>query len=171
MSAVPPARLGVPGRSIHEQRGASSHSGCHTLFIQTTSAETALGVTEGAIRHHVTRLQAGSHDGRSRQEPKAACVAAAIDDWRQMQGDTPINLAVLHAWLVSKHGYSGSLRSIQRYWARTYPAPAVQAWLAAFEWMRAVLQKEISPDALRREVGDIPDFPVLLHRLYDGRLS
>jgi DDE superfamily endonuclease len=130
-----------------------------------------LGVTEGAIRHHVTRLQAGARDGRSRQEPKAACVAAAIDHWRQMQGDTPINLAVLHAWLVSEHGYSGSLRSIQRYWARTYPAPAVQAWLAAFEWMRAVLQKEISPDALRREVGDIPDFPGLLHRLYDGRLS
>jgi hypothetical protein len=37
--------------------------------------------------------------------------------------------------------------------------------------MRAVLQKEICPDALRREVGGIPDFPVLLHRLYDGRLS
>jgi transposase len=130
-----------------------------------------LGVTEGAIRHHVARLQAGAFDGRSRQEPKAACVAAVIDHWRQMQGDTPINLAVLHAWLVSEHGYSGTLRSIQRYWARTYPAPAVQAWRAAFEWMRAVLQKEISPDALRREVGDIPDFPVLLHRLYDGRLS
>src|SRR3954451_917918 len=29
-----------------------------------------LGVTEGAIRHHVTRLQAGARDGRSRQEPK-----------------------------------------------------------------------------------------------------
>ena len=32
----------------------------------------------------------------------------------------------------------------------------------AFEWMRAVLQKAISPDALRREVGDVPDFSVLL---------
>jgi hypothetical protein len=41
----------------------------------------------------------------------------------------------------------------------------------AFEWMRAVLQKEISPDALRREVGDVPDFSVLLHRLYEGCLS
>src|SRR3954468_11962444 len=110
-----------------------------------------LGVTAGAIRHHVARLQAGAFDGRPRQEPKAACVAAAIDHWRQMQGDTPINLAVLHAWPVSEHGYSGSLRSIQRYWARTYPAPAVQAWRAAFEWMRAVLQKEISPEALHRE--------------------
>ena len=27
---------------------------------------------------------------------------------------------------------------------------------AAFEWMRAVLQKEISLDALRREIGDVP---------------
>jgi hypothetical protein len=130
-----------------------------------------LGVTEGAVRHHVARLQAGALDGRSRQEPKAACVAEAIDHWRQMQDEGPINLAILHAWLASEHGYSGSLRSIQRYWARTYPAPAVQAWLAAFEWMRAILQKEICPDVLRREVGDIPDFPVLLHRLYDGRLS
>ena len=68
-----------------------------------------LGVTEGAVRHHVARLQTGALDGRSRQEPG------------------PINLAVLHAWLVSEHGYSGSLRSIQRYWARSYPAPALRA--------------------------------------------
>src|SRR5215213_473382 len=53
-----------------------------------------LGVTEGAVRHHVARLQAGALDGRSRQEPKAACVAAAIDHWRQMQDEGPINLAL-----------------------------------------------------------------------------
>jgi transposase len=64
----------------------------------------------------------------------------------------------LRKWMVEDCGYSRGLRSIQ-------------ARRAAFEWMRAVLQKEICPDALRREVGDIPDFPVLLHRLYDGRLS
>src|ERR687893_1351444 len=46
-----------------------------------------------------------------------------------------------------------------------------QARQAAFEWMRAVLQKDISPDALRRDVGDVPDLGALLHRLYDGRLS
>jgi transposase len=40
-----------------------------------------------------------------------------------------------------------------------------------FNWMRAVLQKEIAEDALRQEVGDIPDFVTLLDRLYDGRLS
>jgi transposase len=86
-----------------------------------------LGVTEGAVRHHLARMQAGALDGRSRQEPKAACVAAAIDHWRGMQEEGPINLAVLHAWLTSEHGYAGSLRSIQRYWARTYPAPALRA--------------------------------------------
>jgi transposase len=42
---------------------------------------------------------------------------------------------------------------------------------AAFEWMRAVLQKEISPDALRQEIGDIPDIAALVDRLYGGRLS
>src|SRR3954468_15022398 len=42
-NAGPPARFGVPGRSTHEQRGASSLGRCHTLFIQTTSAEAALG--------------------------------------------------------------------------------------------------------------------------------
>jgi len=36
-----------------------------------------LGVTEGAVRHHVARLQTGALDGRSRQEPKAACVLEA----------------------------------------------------------------------------------------------
>ena len=82
-----------------------------------------LGVTEGTVRHHVARMRSGALDGRSRQEPKAAAVSAAIDHWRQIQGEGPINLAVLHAWLVSDHGYSGSLRSIQRYWARTYPVP------------------------------------------------
>src|SRR4051794_34332875 len=86
-----------------------------------------LGVTEGAVRHHLARMRAGALDGRSQQEPKAALVAAAIDHWRQMQGGGPINLAVLHAWLVSEHSYSGSLRSIQRYWAHTYPAPTVRA--------------------------------------------
>jgi transposase len=41
----------------------------------------------------------------------------------------------------------------------------------AFEWMCAVLQKKISPDALGQEIGDVPDIAVLLDRLYGGRLS
>ena len=41
-----------------------------------------LGVTEGAVRHHRARMQAGALDGRSRQEFKAAAVAPAIEHWR-----------------------------------------------------------------------------------------
>jgi transposase len=82
-----------------------------------------------------------------------------------------VSRETLRKWMVEDCGYARGLRSIQRYWTRTYPAPSVRARRAAFEWMRAILQKEICPDVLRREVGDIPDFPVLLHRLYDGRLS
>jgi transposase len=46
-----------------------------------------------------------------------------------------------------------------------------QAKRAAFEWMRALLQKEISDEELRREIGDLPELAPLLQRLYDGRLS
>ena len=34
---------------------------------------------------------------------------------------------MLHDWLVREHGYEGSLRSVQRYWKRTYPAPRIRA--------------------------------------------
>jgi transposase len=51
------------------------------------------------------------------------------------------------------------------------PDKREQARQAAFQWMRAVLQKEISPDALRRVIGDVPDIASLLDRLYGGRLS
>ena len=51
------------------------------------------------------------------------------------------------------------------------PDGRAQARQAAFEWMRAILQKDIDLDVLHREVGDIPDIASLLQRLYDGRLS
>lgn len=86
-----------------------------------------LGVSEGTVRYHLARMAAGAVDGRARQEPRAQAYAAAIEIWRRQQGDGPINLAALHAWLVSEHGYEGSLRSVQRYWSRVYPAPAIRA--------------------------------------------
>jgi transposase len=41
----------------------------------------------------------------------------------------------------------------------------------AFEWMRRVLQKEISSASLRLELGKVPDLGSLLKRLYEGSLS
>lgn len=86
-----------------------------------------LGVTEGAVRYHRRRMAEGAVDGRSRQQPRAAIVIGAIEYWRSQQAGQPLNLAALHAWLVAEHHYDGSLRSIQRFWRRHYPAPAIRA--------------------------------------------
>jgi hypothetical protein len=86
-----------------------------------------LGVTEGAVRYQVKRFDSGQTDGRARQHFKAEAVSAVIDQWRVSQGDGPINLAALHTWLGCEHGYTGSLRSVQRYWRHAYPAPALRA--------------------------------------------
>lgn len=86
-----------------------------------------LGVSEGAVRYHRKRWSAGSADGRSKQALKAAAHGEAISVWRSLQDGKAINLGALHDWLVREHGYEGSLRSVQRYWSRTYPAPAIRA--------------------------------------------
>lgn len=86
-----------------------------------------LGVTEGAVRYQVKRFERGQADGRARQSFKADALSAVIDQWRISQGDGPINLAALHAWLWGEYGYTGSLRSVQRYWRHAYPAPVIRA--------------------------------------------
>jgi transposase len=86
-----------------------------------------LGVTEGAVRYHRKRRKAGSVDGRTRQDFKVSPYAEAVAHWRGQQKGERINLAALHAWLRREHGYEGSLRSVQRYWSRTFPAPAIRA--------------------------------------------
>jgi transposase len=86
-----------------------------------------LGVTEGTVRYHRGRQERGAMDGRARQQSAAAAHAAAIAHWRDQQTDGRVNLAALHDWLCREHGYAGSLRSVQRYWRRTFPAPAIRA--------------------------------------------
>ncbi len=86
-----------------------------------------LGVTEGTVRYHRRRQEHGALDGRARQESTVAVHAAAIEHWRDQQTDGRINLAVLHDWLCREHGYTGSLKAVQRYWRRTFPAPSIRA--------------------------------------------
>ncbi len=86
-----------------------------------------LGVSEGAVRHHVRRMKVGAADGRCAQPQKAAAFADAIEHWRQSTSDTGLNLAAPHSWLEHEHGYGGSLRSVQRFWKRTYPATRIRA--------------------------------------------
>jgi transposase len=85
-----------------------------------------LGITEGAVRYQIKRMDVGAVDGRSRQEMRAAKVEA-IAHWREQHAEGAFNLAALHEWLVAEHGYRGSLRSVQRYWRRNFPAPALRA--------------------------------------------
>jgi hypothetical protein len=63
-----------------------------------------------------------------------------------------------------------SLRTVERevapLWREFFLA--VRARQAAYEWMRAVLQKDINLDVLRSEVGDIPDIETLLQHIYVG---
>lgn len=95
---------------------------------QTQSAVARLlGVTEGTVRYHRRRRAEGAVDGRSRQVGKAAAHAEAIAHWRSSRDDEAVNIAALHEWLAREHGYTGSLKSVQRYWSRTFPAPAIRA--------------------------------------------
>ena len=113
------------GRLDREARNAMAVS----LERGHTKSDVArlLGVSEGTVRYHDRRMREGAVDGRSGQRASAAGYAAAIAHWRELQGAGTVNLAALHAWLVREHGYGGSLRSVRRYWKRTYPAPAFRA--------------------------------------------
>lgn len=98
-----------------------------------TEIASVLGVTEGAVRHHLRRR--GQADGRKDKASKADAVAGVIGEWvkHQQQGcDTslsaarPINVRGLFDWLVLEHGYTGSYKSVLRHVRRQYPAPKLR---------------------------------------------
>jgi transposase len=120
----------------------------------STNSEIArvLGITEGTVRYHAKGIRSDAVDGRTRRALKAALVAAAIDHWRGMQADGAITLAELHAWLVAEHGYRGSLRSVQHYWAQTHPPP----WVRVRGREADPLWRELSEKPLQRELRRTP---------------
>src|SRR5512145_1104260 len=86
-----------------------------------------LGVGESTVRYHLRRQAAGAVDGRSLQKHLAATWSAAIQWYLEASGAGPVNLALLHEWLVTEHAYTGSLRSLQRYYASHFPRPKHRA--------------------------------------------
>ena len=86
-----------------------------------------LGVSEGRVRYPEKRWHSGAEDGGCRERSAASGSSAAIAHWRSLQAEEGLNLAQRHEWLVREHDYVGSLRSVQRYWKRRYPAPAIRA--------------------------------------------
>jgi hypothetical protein len=65
------------------------------------------------------------------------------------------------------------LRAVERAVASLWRDLAIRTHReqAASEWMRAVLQKDISPGVLHNDIGDGPEIETLLKHLYEGRLS
>ena len=86
-----------------------------------------MGLNESTVRYHLRRQAEGVQDGRSRQARAARAVAEAIETWMDDHEAAPVNVAELHAWLVSEHDYGGSLRSVQRHVGEQYPAPRQRA--------------------------------------------
>lgn len=86
-----------------------------------------LGLAEGTVRYHLRRQADGVADGRARQARAAVSVSEAIGCWMAVHGESALNQAALHAWLVAEHDYRGSLRSVQRYVGEAYPAPRQRA--------------------------------------------
>ena len=86
-----------------------------------------LALSEGTVRYHLRRQASGARDGRARQRRLARAYGAAIAHWFAQLGEAPVNLAALHGWLQSEHGYAGSLRSVQRYVGEVYPPPPQRA--------------------------------------------
>ena len=106
--------------TIHElaRRGVSGRQIARTLEV-----------TEGTVRYHRRRLAAGAEDGRAKQSFLATRWHDQIAEWLAAyeEADEPVNLVVLHEWLVKEAGYSGSLRSLQRYVGARFPQPRVRA--------------------------------------------
>jgi transposase len=88
-----------------------------------------LNVNEKAVRYHLQRQAAGAVDGRSRQSYLADGFAEAIARWMEevAGSEDGVNVTLLHEYLQSEHDYPGSVRSVQRFMKRRYPAPKRRA--------------------------------------------
>ena len=80
-----------------------------------------LGVSEGAVRYHLRRAQAGAADGR--QKPALIDqlgLAQAVAHWWQAQAEIlgqerPPSVQLLHEFLRAEHGYPGSYKSVRKF--------------------------------------------------------
>jgi len=90
----------------------------------------SLGVTEGSVRYHERRRRDGKRDGRvGRQRHRVEALSSEVESWLSAKTSRRqrLNLAALHDHLVTEHGYSGSLRSVQRYFRAHYGPPPLRA--------------------------------------------
>ena len=63
-----------------------------------------------------------------KQAMLAASFRPAIDAYLAAVGEkAPSNVTDLHDWLVTEHDYPGSVRNLQRYVRKAFPAPPTRA--------------------------------------------
>jgi transposase len=88
-----------------------------------------LGVSEGAIRHHLKKAAEGRKDGRTKVcRIELEGLAEAADAWwltviEEGSDGRPPSVGALLAYLQETHGYRGSYQSVRRYIRRKFGAP------------------------------------------------
>ena len=112
-------KLDAEGRVTIQQLASRGHGGREIARL--------LGVCESTVRYHLERQAAGAVDGRSQQPQVAAGWSEAIATYVERSPEAPVNVAALHDWLIEEHGYTGSLRSVQRYYVAQFPRPQRRA--------------------------------------------
>ena len=157
-----------------------------SISIKQVVRET--GISRKTVRKMLNHPAPKPFGPRSRRYPKLGPHVASIQGMLQKNTTLPysaqLSVKAIYERIRSEEGFTGSYGVVRKYVRRIAPddEPRIisvgpkldkraHSRQVAFDWMRAVLQKEITPDALRRDVGDVPDFSVLIDRLYDGRLS
>ena len=78
-----------------------------------------LGVTEGAVRHHLRRMASGAVDGRKRKRfaMEDLGLDKAIDAWwneekQRLGSGRPPSVQALYAYLVEEQAYGGGYKKV-----------------------------------------------------------
>jgi len=145
------------------------------VSIQKVACET--GISPKTVRKMLDHPLPQPYRPRNRRYPKLGSHIGSIQ--RMLGGNatlpasTRLSIKAIYERIRDTEGFCGSYSAVKDYARTIAPEPyrRKQARDAAFEWMRAILQKKVRPEALRQEIGDVPDIASLLDCLYDGRLS
>jgi transposase len=95
-----------------------------------------LGVTEGAVRYRLKKLEAGpSVDGRAKQPTALDDYRAAVEEIQEALGDgrltgegRPCQARTIYEILVRDHEYAGSYQAVARHLRRKHGKPKLRAF-------------------------------------------
>lgn len=89
-----------------------------------------LEVSEGLVRYHLGRREAGAVDGRQGKPARAEGHREVIEAWwsSREDGERPPNVLELHEHLVAEHGYEGSYKSVLRFVRRRFGAQPIRTY-------------------------------------------